>query len=150
MPALSAFRENETATLQGDGFLLRPWCVDDLDALVRHADDAQVARGLGERFPSPYTRADGEGFLIGGLVPVGAGQVRLAYSTYKNDNAVGADPKVNKYSLGYVHNLSKRTALYATYAHLTNKNGSSLALGGATGAANQNSNGYDFGIKHSF
>ncbi len=95
-------------------------------------------------------RADGEGFLIGGLVPVGAGQVRLAYSTYKNDNAIGADPKVNKYSLGYVHNLSKRTALYATYAHLTNKNGSSLALGGATGAANQNSNGYDFGIKHSF
>ena len=44
MPALSASRENETATLQGDGFLLRPWCVDDLDALVRHADDAQVAR----------------------------------------------------------------------------------------------------------
>ena len=95
-------------------------------------------------------RADGEGFLIGGLVPVGAGQVRLAYSTYKNDNAIGADPKVNKYSLGYVHNLSKRTALYATYAHLANKNGSSLALAGATGAANQNSNGYDFGLRHSF
>lgn len=96
------------------------------------------------------TDAKGTGFLIGGLVPVGAGQVRLSYSSTKIDNVTGLDPKTNKFALGYVHNLSKRTALYATYAHLTNKNGSSLALGGATGAANQNSNGYDFGIKHSF
>lgn len=92
---------------------------------------------------------DGKGFLIGGLVPVGAGEVRLAYSTYKVDT-VGADPRTNKLALGYVHNLSKRTALYATYAHLSNKNGASQALNGAVTAAGSNSNGYDFGIKHSF
>ena len=96
------------------------------------------------------SNAKGTGFLVGGLVPVGAGQVRLAYSTYKQDNSTGLDPKVNKISLGYVHNLSKRTALYATYAHLTNKNDAGFALNGATGAANQNSNGYDFGLRHSF
>ena len=92
---------------------------------------------------------DGKGFLIGGLIPVGAGEVRLAYSTYKIDT-VGADPRTNKLALGYVHNLSKRTALYATYAHLTNKNGAAQALNGAVTGVNSNSNGYDFGIRHSF
>jgi predicted porin len=93
---------------------------------------------------------DGKGYQIGGVIPVGAGEVRLTYGTYKRETPIGADPKVNKLALGYVHNLSKRTALYATYAHLSNKNGASFALGGAIGAANENSNGYDFGIKHSF
>lgn len=94
--------------------------------------------------------ADGKGFLIGGLVPVGAGEVRLAYSTYKIDT-VGADPRANKLALGYVHNLSKRTALYATYAHVNNKNGAGVALNGATlSNPNDSSNGYDFGIRHSF
>ena len=92
---------------------------------------------------------DGKGFLLGGLIPVGAGEVRLAYSTYKIDT-VGADPRTNKLALGYVHNLSKRTAVYATYAHLSNKNGASLALNNAQTGANSNSNGYDFGIRHSF
>ncbi len=92
---------------------------------------------------------EGKGYLIGGLVPVGAGEVRLAYSTYKIETP-GADPRTNKLALGYVHNLSKRTALYATYAHLTNKNGSAVGLNGAVTAAGKNSNGYDFGIRHSF
>ncbi|OJV65801.1 MAG: porin [Burkholderiales bacterium 64-34] len=93
--------------------------------------------------------AEGKGFLIGGLVPVGAGEIRLAYSTYKIDQ-VGADPRSNKIALGYVHNLSKRTALYATYARVSNKNGAAQSLNGAVTAAGDNSNGYDFGIKHSF
>jgi len=93
--------------------------------------------------------ADGKGFLIGGLVPVGAGEVRVSYSTYKVDT-VGADPRTNKIALGYVHNLSKRTALYATVAHVSNKNGAAQALNGAVTGAGNNSNGYDLGIKHSF
>lgn len=42
---------------------LRPWQASDLDALLRHADDPEVSRFLRDRFPSPYTRADGEWFL---------------------------------------------------------------------------------------
>ncbi|MDH4425022.1 MAG: porin [Acidovorax sp.] len=94
--------------------------------------------------------ADGKGFLIGGLVPMGAGEVRLSYSTYKIDNVAGADPRSNKLALGYVHNLSKRTALYTTVARVTNKNGATQALNQSTTAANRNSTGYDFGIRHSF
>ena len=93
--------------------------------------------------------SDGKGFLIGGLIPMGAGEIRLAYSTYKIDVA-GSDPRSNKIALGYVHNLSKRTAVYTTVARVGNKNGAASALNGAVTAAGRNSTGYDIGIRHSF
>jgi predicted porin len=93
---------------------------------------------------------DGKGFLIGGLVPVGAGEIRLAYSQYKFDTPLG-DPKVKKMAVGYVHNLSKRTAVYATLAHLKNSGGAAQAVNGnAVGAANDSSSAVDLGIRHSF
>jgi RimJ/RimL family protein N-acetyltransferase len=52
------------------GLCLRSWRSDDLDALVRHANDEQVARGVSDRFPHPYTRADGERFLSGEVLPL--------------------------------------------------------------------------------
>ncbi len=42
---------------------LRPWHHTDIDSLVRHADDRRVARTVRDRFPQPYTRADGEAWL---------------------------------------------------------------------------------------
>jgi [ribosomal protein S5]-alanine N-acetyltransferase len=42
---------------------VRPWRVDDVDALVVHANDAEVARQLRDRFPHPYTRADALRFI---------------------------------------------------------------------------------------
>src|SRR5262245_40764004 len=42
---------------------LRSWCGDDLDDLVRHADNPNVARQLRDRFPSPYTREAGQAWL---------------------------------------------------------------------------------------
>jgi RimJ/RimL family protein N-acetyltransferase len=55
----------------GEGMRLRPWRVDDLDVLVRHANDEQVSRGLSARFPFPYTREDGEAFLAGRVIDFG-------------------------------------------------------------------------------
>jgi RimJ/RimL family protein N-acetyltransferase len=66
MPENAADRFPEE--LRGEGFVLRRWRADDLEALLRHADDAEVARGLSERFPYPYTRTDGEAFLAGKVV----------------------------------------------------------------------------------
>ncbi|MGH8062160.1 MAG: GNAT family N-acetyltransferase [Pseudoxanthomonas sp.] len=54
--------------LQGEGFRLRPWRATDLDSLLRHANDEQVSRGVSDRFPSPYTQADGEAFLAGKIL----------------------------------------------------------------------------------
>ncbi|MCD9007850.1 GNAT family N-acetyltransferase [Luteimonas sp. XNQY3] len=58
----------EAVRLDGAGFVLRRWRADDLDALLRHADDPLIVRGLSDRFPHPYTRADGEAFLAGRVV----------------------------------------------------------------------------------
>jgi predicted porin len=103
------------------------------------------------------------GYLIGVTVPVGAGLIRASYSAVKYDlNAVQnpfvapvRDPKANKLALGYVHNLSKRTALYATVARVSNKNGAALTVGGPAFVNNnvftpRSSTGYDFGIRHAF
>lgn len=91
----------------------------------------------------------GKGYLAGLSMPAGAGEVRASYSTYKGTAAL-ADAKSSKLSVGYVHNLSKRTVLYANAAHIDNKNGASMALNGATTGANRNSTGYDLGFRHSF
>jgi ribosomal-protein-alanine N-acetyltransferase len=42
---------------------VRRWTADDVDALVRHADNLNVARQLRDRFPHPYTRANAIAFL---------------------------------------------------------------------------------------
>ena len=42
---------------------LRPWRVSDLESLVTYADNPRVPEHLRDRFPSPYTRADGEAWL---------------------------------------------------------------------------------------
>lgn len=42
---------------------LRPWRASDLAALVRLADNPEVARNLRDAFPNPYTEADGRAFL---------------------------------------------------------------------------------------
>jgi len=91
---------------------------------------------------------EGRGWLIGGLFPVGAGEIRAAYSRYET-NAVGS-PESRKFALGYVHNLSKRTALYTTWARVKNTGGAAAALNGAATGANTSSTGYDFGIRHAF
>ena len=105
------------------------------------------------------------GYLLGVTVPVGAGLIRASWSHVKYDTnqpfnpfvVNNADPKANKIALGYVHNLSKRTALYATIARVSNKNGAGLTVGGpgfynnAAGAFTpKSSTGYDFGIRHAF
>jgi predicted porin len=92
--------------------------------------------------------ADTKGFLLGVNAPVGAGEIRAAYSTNQSD--APTTPKAKKLALGYVHNLSKRTAVYATFARVANSGGSAAALNGAATAADSNSTGYDFGVRHSF
>ncbi|MDD0814795.1 porin [Curvibacter sp. HBC28] len=86
--------------------------------------------------------------LIGAHIPVGVGQVRLAYSSL---SATGVANDASHLALGYVHNLSKRTALYGHYARIDNKNnGKTFDLGQAVTRAGGSSTGYEFGIRHSF
>jgi RimJ/RimL family protein N-acetyltransferase len=49
--------------LQGSLCSLRRWSMADADALVRHANDVEVAKQLRDRFPHPYRREDARVFL---------------------------------------------------------------------------------------
>jgi predicted porin len=106
---------------------------------------AQYARDENEGLAD----SEGKGWLIGALVPVGAGEIRAAVSRYTVETA-GTEPRSTKLALGYVHNLSKRTALYTTVARVKNKGGASLALNGSVTGVNDSSTGFDFGVRHSF
>ena len=106
------------------------------------------------------------GWLLGATAPVGPGLIRASVGQARYSfSGPGDDPRATKFALGYVHNLSKRTALYATVAHTSNKDGSALVSGtnlnqGANGATTtgigfaageaKSSNGYEFGLRHSF
>lgn len=89
---------------------------------------------------------------LGLVVTVGAGEIRAAYSDYDLKNSTS---DWNKFALGYVHNLSKRTAVYVQYGRVDNDLGSTRTvtnngLTGITAASGGNSTGYEIGLRHAF
>jgi predicted porin len=93
-------------------------------------------------------------FGLGVTAPVGAGEVRASYNHHRL-TGLGDTLKADQFSLGYVHNMSKRTALYGTYAYIKNKdNAMGLELNGAMkGAGLKDSgaqHGFQVGVRHAF
>lgn len=72
---------------------------------------------------------DREEFMVGGTFKLGSGQLRGVYGQGKVKDV--ADTTAKHYSLGYVHDLSKRTAVYAAYQVVENP--SNLAYRGTSG-----------------
>lgn len=102
---------------------------------------------------------DVDGYMLGLTAPVGPGLIRASYGKVRYDDhppvpSGAADRRADQWALGYIHNLSKRTALYATAARLRNRNGANLSVGGPTFATGvfvpRTSTGYDLGIRHIF
>jgi predicted porin len=94
---------------------------------------------------------------LGVIAPMGQGELRAAYNKVNNSGgAVGSGfgeaDDFTHYALGYVYNLSKRTALYGTVARISNKGAQAqvLAPAGAGMKAGENSTGYEFGLRHFF
>ncbi len=75
--------------------------------------------------------------LIGLAYTVGVGTINATYGQLKT-----ADNKDKKFAIGYTHNLSKRTSLYADVAR------TNLAVKNANG--DDNINAYEVGITHNF
>ena len=127
-----------------------------------------------DRLLAPQIRDKYDGALIGLTIPVGVGIVRASYARVKYDNAaslINADASTSKIALGYVHNLSKRTALYTTVAKINIQDGrNNPTVMGVTpllislpqiypqqpnyvttgGFQPRGAMGYDIGIRHSF
>ena len=174
----ASYAQNDTSFTTGSGAaaVARPGKIKTFNLGATY--DFGVAKLFGEYSRSKdqrdplnvFTRVpdvDLTGYLIGVTVPIGPGQIRASYSQVKYDfnrvpvlGVVNApDPKSSKLALGYVHNLSKRTALYGTIARVTNKNGAGNTVGAGPSyvvafnrAALQpkSSMGYEFGIRHAF
>ncbi len=89
-------------------------------------------------------------WLLGTSVPLGAGEFKASYIRGKGDSDF---IKGNQIALGYVYNLSKRTAVYTTYARVSNS-GNTFNYGTGAFASGQglgNSvTGLDLGLRHSF
>ena len=88
-------------------------------------------------------------WLLGATLPVGGFELRASYQAMSGDEGI-SDQEADMFAIGAVYNLSKRTALYATYSAISNTNTSfTVATGGPLTKGNDSS-GYEFGIRHSF
>jgi predicted porin len=85
---------------------------------------------------------------LGTQFTVGNGEIRAAYTQL---DAKGVASDAHQIALGYVHDLSKRTALYATASQIDNKGaGKTFNLGVSPVTAGGNSTGYEIGLRHNF
>jgi predicted porin len=93
-------------------------------------------------------------YSVSAVVPLGQGEIHAGYDFDKLDSS-GTVTKVDQFAVGYVYNLSKRTALYTTVARLNNKTGGAAATqlfipGGNGITAGGKSTGAEFGLRHFF
>ena len=104
-----------------------------------------------------YDQAKQRNLLIGAVVPVGAvGEVKASVHRANMSGRVGAtlidENDATQVGLGYVHNLSKRTALYTTLSRISNSGAAAFVVpGGPAGmAGGGNSSGFEAGLRHTF
>jgi len=94
---------------------------------------------------------------LGLLVSVGSGTIRASWGDYDQKGGTAA---VNandwtKLAIGYLHNMSKRTTVYGSYARVSNDGTQTRApgangLGPVSAAAGGNATGFEFGVRHAF
>jgi predicted porin len=107
-------------------------------------------------------------YALGAIVPVSApGKLRFEVAQMRakfNEVAAGDSNKTGRataYSIGYTHDLSRRTMLYATLGHVRNKQNDDgfpdIAAGGrnmgtayAVGAPGKSNSSFLAGIRHTF
>ena len=85
-------------------------------------------------------------------MPLGAGVFKASYGRF---DLKDSSNDYNKIALGYHHNLSKRTTVYTTYARVSNKGTSAVAvanngLAAPTVTPGGNASGFEFGVRHAF
>ncbi|MFM9879090.1 MAG: porin [Burkholderiaceae bacterium] len=101
----------------------------------------------------PTDGGDGktDSIILSATAPFGDGLFRAVY--VKANQKTTANNDGSQFSIGYIHNLSKRTSLYATYALADNKGASTrFNVGGGLGVttAGGKSSGFDLGVTHAF
>lgn len=108
-----------------------------------------MSEGLSETYEQPASYYRSHGFLAGVAVPFTFLTLNLSYADVITD--LPGSPSVSKLALGCVYLLSKRTAVYFTYARIDNRHGAMLTTGGTVaGIPGSPSTGMDLGLRTSF
>ena len=100
------------------------------------------------------SQVDAASYQVGLHYRVGAGRV-MASVAHQNDRT-SSDSDATLAALGYDYNLSKRTDVYAVYAHIKNKNdgqyipGAAGSPGGFTKNPGESTQAYQIGVRHRF
>ena len=120
------------------------------------------ARVVGARFTAAYrsfsySAAKQANLLLGVVVPVGArGEVKASWHRVNMSGRVGTASidanDAKQIGLGYVHSLSKRTAIYTTLSRIDNQGAATFVVpGGPAGmAGGRSSTGVELGMRHTF
>lgn len=95
-------------------------------------------------------------YTVGAIVPVGtSGEIRASFTQFLDKRNANADS--DRIAIGYIHSLSRRTALYALASRVGNDSGarrgftvSSASLATPTIGAGTSATGYSIGIRHQF
>jgi predicted porin len=95
----------------------------------------------------PTASTDGREVLLGLTVPVGAG--KLMASIMHKDDRTAFNQDAGSWGVGYLHALSKRTGVYAAYAHIRNRNGAGYTVANNTEPGTGHT-GYNLGLRHTF
>jgi len=94
--------------------------------------------------------------LLGVSAPLGSGLLRASFGRADLKSGTAATQTADAddatlIAIGYVHNLSKRTALYTTASRINNKGGQKFAVATPPAiAGGQKSSGFEAGLRHSF
>jgi len=92
--------------------------------------------------------------------PIGQSLIKAVYARSEMDGTgtvvapFRSIDEADLFAVQYNYNLSRRTALYASYSQISNDNGANFqipsAVAGASPAAGFKSKGYEFGVRHAF
>lgn len=99
-------------------------------------------------------------WVVGAHVPAGPGRLRFSYGRLSDrsagtllnaDGTARSENDATLMGIGYVYDLSKRTALYATYGRVSNDGQANyLASGSLTPTGGGTSSGVEVGLRHAF
>ena len=118
--------------------------------------DFGVVKAMGYYTQSKFAAQKIASYSLGVIVPFGVSQIKAAYT---HANASGTDAAgvnvdandANQFAVGYIYNLSKRTAVYGTAAYVKNKGAATFAVASTpTMVAGEKSTGLEVGLRHSF
>jgi predicted porin len=85
--------------------------------------------------------------MAGVTVPLAGGNLLASY--VKHNDRTSADKDATQFGVGYQYPLSKRTALYTSFARIQNRNGAGILVGNAT-ETGTGTKGFNAGVVHNF